>query len=193
MPLVIAGPDREPRLRLVQGASVWKASLDTIPEHPRFRYRQVVPAIFIGFLLNTALIARIGEVGRMFVLRRRRAEGLGVTLPMPTIAGTLVMEQLVLGITLVAVRDPDGRAAPERARQIIDGVIVLTGAVVALRGRRDRLELLARWRSRRNPDARPPAQQPRATWRSFLRSRLEAVLAGMASGLALLARRAAAP
>ena len=52
-------------------AVVWKASLDMIPDHPTFRYRQVIPAIFVGFLLNAALVARLGEVGRMFVLRRR--------------------------------------------------------------------------------------------------------------------------
>ena len=56
-------------------AAVWKASLDTIPQRIRFRYRQIVPAIFVGFLLNTVLIARIGEVGRMVVLKRRLRAG----------------------------------------------------------------------------------------------------------------------
>ena len=80
-------------------AAVWKASLDTIPQRIRFRYRQIVPAIFVGFLLNTVLIARIGEVGRMVVLKRRLVQE-GHDVPMPTIAGTVLMEQLVLGVTL---------------------------------------------------------------------------------------------
>ena len=74
-------------------AVVWKSSLDTIPGHPRFTYGQVVPALFIGFLLNTILVARLGEVGRLYVLRRRVAKDSGQTITMSTLAGTLVMEQ----------------------------------------------------------------------------------------------------
>ncbi len=135
-------------------AVVWKTSLDTIPDHPRFTYRQVVPAIFIGFLLNAALVARLGEVGRMFVLRRRVQKDSGVTLRMPTIAGTLVMEQIVLGITLVVFVIMMIVLLPNVPRQIIDGVIALTGAVVALLVGVIAVELLARWRGRRHPDAR---------------------------------------
>ena len=51
-------------------AVVWKAALDTIPRtSPRFQYVHVVPALFIGFLLNTLLPARLGEIGRVAVLR----------------------------------------------------------------------------------------------------------------------------
>jgi peptidoglycan/xylan/chitin deacetylase (PgdA/CDA1 family)/uncharacterized membrane protein YbhN (UPF0104 family) len=165
-------------------AVVWKASLDMIPDHPTFRYRQVIPAIFVGFLLNAALVARLGEVGRMFVLRRRIQKDEGVTLRMPTIAGTLVMEQIILGITLVAFVILMIVLLPNVPRQIIDGVVALTGAVVALLVGVIGVELLARWRRRRNPDARPPAPAS-SSWSSFLRS-AEAVLHGMASGLELL-------
>ncbi len=92
----------------------------------------MIPAIFVGFLLNAALVARLGEVGRMFVLRRRVQKDEGVTLRMPTIAGTLVMEQIILGITLVAFVILMIVLLPNVPRQIIDGVIALTGAVVAL-------------------------------------------------------------
>ncbi len=165
-------------------AVVWKTSLDTIPDHPRFTYRQVVPAIFVGFLLNAALVARLGEVGRMFVLRRRVQKDSGVTLRMPTIAGTLVMEQIILGITLVVFVILMIVLLPNVPRQIIDGVIALTGAVVALVVGVIAVEILARWRARRNPDSRPPAKAA-SSWTSFLRS-VEAVLNGMASGLELL-------
>jgi peptidoglycan/xylan/chitin deacetylase (PgdA/CDA1 family)/uncharacterized membrane protein YbhN (UPF0104 family) len=168
---------------------VWKASLDTIPNHPPFRYRQVIPAIFVGFLLNAALVARLGEVGRMFVLRRRVQKDEGVTIPMPTIAGTVVMEQIILGITLVAFVVLMIVLLPNVPHQIVDGVVALTGAVVALVIGVIGVELLARWRRRRRPTRGHAAT---SGWRSFLRS-ADAVLHGMASGLELLRspRRAA--
>jgi peptidoglycan/xylan/chitin deacetylase (PgdA/CDA1 family)/uncharacterized membrane protein YbhN (UPF0104 family) len=168
---------------------VWKTSLDTIPNHPPFKYRQVIPAIFVGFLLNAALVARLGEVGRMFVLRRRVQKDSGVTLRMPTIAGTVVMEQIILGITLVAFVVLMIVLLPNVPRQIVDGVIALTGAVIALLVGVIGVELLARWRRRRRPTR---AQAARSGWHAFLRS-ADAVLHGMASGLELLRspRRAA--
>ncbi len=54
-------------------ATVWKATLDTVPDHERTLYRDIVPALFIGFLLNTVLLARVGEIARVAVLRRRLA------------------------------------------------------------------------------------------------------------------------
>jgi peptidoglycan/xylan/chitin deacetylase (PgdA/CDA1 family)/uncharacterized membrane protein YbhN (UPF0104 family) len=170
---------------------VWKSILDMIPEHPRFTYRQVIPAIFVGFLLNSALVARLGEVGRMFVLRRRIQKDAGVALRMPTIAGTVVMEQIILGITLVMFVILMIVLLPNVPRQIIDGVIALTGAVIALLIGVVGVELFARWRARHGPASRPTTQAP-SSWTSFLRS-AGAVLHGMASGLELLRspRRAA--
>ena len=55
----------------------------------------MVPAIFIGFLLNTVLFARLGEVARVSVLRRKLIAR-GVDMPVPTLVGTLVTEQLLL-------------------------------------------------------------------------------------------------
>ncbi len=80
-------------------AIVWKAALDALPGHRAARYGHVVPAIFIGFLLNTVLFARIGELARVAVLaRRRRLAGDGISAS--TIAGTALAEQLVLGVAL---------------------------------------------------------------------------------------------
>ena len=83
-------------------AVVWKAALDTIPGHPRFQYVHVVPALFIGFLLNTLLPARLGEIGRVAVLRRR-LKLVGTDVPNATLAGSLVAEQIVLAIALVGI------------------------------------------------------------------------------------------
>jgi peptidoglycan/xylan/chitin deacetylase (PgdA/CDA1 family)/uncharacterized membrane protein YbhN (UPF0104 family) len=83
-------------------AVVWKAALDTIPNQPRFQYAHVVPALFVGFLLNTLLPARLGEIGRVAVLRRR-LKLVGTDVPNATLAGSLVAEQIVLAIALVAI------------------------------------------------------------------------------------------
>jgi uncharacterized membrane protein YbhN (UPF0104 family) len=80
-------------------AIVWKAALDALPGHRNVRYGHVVPALFIGFLLNTVLFARLGELARVAVLARRRRLA-GESIPASTIAGTALAEQLVLGIAL---------------------------------------------------------------------------------------------
>jgi uncharacterized membrane protein YbhN (UPF0104 family) len=80
-------------------AVVWKAALDALPGRRPVRYGHIVPALFIGFLLNTVLFARIGELARVAVLARRRRLA-GDAVPASTIAGTALAEQLVLGVAL---------------------------------------------------------------------------------------------
>jgi peptidoglycan/xylan/chitin deacetylase (PgdA/CDA1 family)/uncharacterized membrane protein YbhN (UPF0104 family) len=165
-------------------AVVWKASLDTIPGVPRFRYRQVVPAIFVGFLLNSALVARLGEVGRLFVLRRRVFKDVGVTIPMATIAGTLVMEQVILGATLVLVVAAMFLVLPDVPAGAIDSFVTLLAAIGALVLAVVAVQLLSRWRRRRHPEE--TADEPVArSWGTFLRS-AEAVVREMGHGQRLL-------
>ena len=52
-------------------AIVWKCSLDAVPGTAASATAHVVPALFIGFLLNTLLVARLGEIARIAVLPRR--------------------------------------------------------------------------------------------------------------------------
>jgi uncharacterized membrane protein YbhN (UPF0104 family) len=80
-------------------AVVWKAALDALPGQRTVRYGHVVPALFIGFLLNSVLFARVGELARVAVLARRRRLA-GESIPASTIAGTALAEQLVLGVAL---------------------------------------------------------------------------------------------
>jgi uncharacterized membrane protein YbhN (UPF0104 family) len=80
-------------------AIVWKAALDALPGRRPVRYGHVMPALFIGFLLNTVLFARMGEVARVAVLARRQRLT-GDSIPASTIAGTAIAEQLVLGVAL---------------------------------------------------------------------------------------------
>ena len=56
-------------------AIVWKAALDALPGQRPVRYGHVVPALFIGFLLNTVLFARVGEFARVAVLGAAPAAG----------------------------------------------------------------------------------------------------------------------
>jgi uncharacterized membrane protein YbhN (UPF0104 family) len=80
-------------------AIVWKAALDALPGQRPVRYGHVVPPLFIGFLLNSVLFARVGELARVAVLARRRRLA-GESIPASTIAGTALAEQLVLGAAL---------------------------------------------------------------------------------------------
>ena len=57
-------------------ALTWQAALAAVDkvegeERVNARLSDVVPAIFIGFLMNTILFARLGEVARVSVLRRK--------------------------------------------------------------------------------------------------------------------------
>ena len=52
--------------------------------------------------MNTILFARLGEVARVSVLRRK-LHARGAHLPVSTAVGTLVTEQILSGITLVVV------------------------------------------------------------------------------------------
>ena len=80
-------------------AIVWKAALDALPGHRPVRSAHIVPPVFIGFLLNTVLFARIGELARVAILARRQRLA-GESIPATTIAGTALAEQLVLGAAL---------------------------------------------------------------------------------------------
>ena len=80
-------------------AIVWKTALDALPGRRPVQYGHVVPALFIGFLLNTVLFARVGELARVAVLTRR-LRLTGQSIQASTVAGTAVAEQLVLGVAL---------------------------------------------------------------------------------------------
>ncbi len=170
---------------IVFKAAVWKASLDTIPSVPRFRYRQVVPAIFVGFLLNTLLIARIGELGRIFVLRRRLMKE-GTSISTSTIAATVVMEQLALGITLAGLLVVMAVAIDGVPTWAARGTLVFGAVMLALLVGVGMLELFSRARRRRDGRRGEERNLARGWWQSLLASG-EAMIHAMSRGQRILA------
>jgi peptidoglycan/xylan/chitin deacetylase (PgdA/CDA1 family)/uncharacterized membrane protein YbhN (UPF0104 family) len=170
----------------------WKAALDAveevpsvgapIPEAARVRFSEVVPAIFIGFLLNTVLFARLGEVARISVLRRKLLAR-GVDVPVPTLVGTLVTEQLLSGVTLIAVLlgvaafvSIPGWAANLLA-VLVAVVAVIGSAVLAI-------ELWARYRRRQVPSDADIVER----WWHLLGIQLTALPIALRQGQALFRR-----
>lgn len=135
-------------------ALTWKAAFDAVPaeegeEPPDVGMRDVVPPIFIGFLLNTILFARLGEVARVSVLRRK-VSARGENIPVPTVVGTLVTEQLLSGAMLVAVLIAVVIVVPV-PRQAINLLAVLSGVVIFIGLVAAGIEVWNRLRRRRVP------------------------------------------
>jgi peptidoglycan-N-acetylglucosamine deacetylase len=153
-PLYVLGALIANLVSVAAKALTWKAAFDAIPgedgEPPvDVGLRDVVPAIFIGFLLNTVLFARLGEVARVSVLRRKLAAR-GHPMPVPTVVGTLVTEQLLSGAMLLAVLVgvvvyvPVPRAAVNLLA-VLSGVLIFIGLVAAA------IEVWSRLRRRQMP------------------------------------------
>ena len=100
--------------------AVWRRTLRAVPGGGRVGYRALVPAVFIGFLFNTVLVARLGEAAKVAVLDRRlRAQR--TPLPASAVAGALAAEQVMMVAALAGVAAavsltgsglPDWAAAP---------------------------------------------------------------------------------
>ena len=145
-------------LSIITKATVWKCCLDAVPDHRSVRYAQVVPALFVGFLLNTLLVARLGDLARIGVLARRlKIEG--QPMRATTIAGTVVTEQVVIGVALAATLLAMAAAlpVPKWARDL---VLVFVMVIVVLGLALVGLELLpARGEHERADARRPPIRR----------------------------------
>ncbi len=165
----------------------WKAAIDAVPDEPgradvNVRFSEVIPAIFIGFLLNTVLFARLGEVARVSVLRRKLSAR-GVELSVPTVFSTMLSEQLISGVTLLAVLIGITFlvSVPGWARDllVVLGAVVLTIALAAVG-----LELWARYRRREAPHEGDPVER----WWHLLGISLGAIGTGIREGQAIFRR-----
>jgi uncharacterized protein (TIRG00374 family) len=169
-------------------ALTWRAAIAAIEdaegERLQVRMREVVPPIFIGFLLNTVLFARLGEVARVSVLRRKLAAR-GVDLPVSTAVGTLVTEQILSGITLVLVLLGVIAYVPV-PRQATNLLAVLSGVVLTIALAAAGIELWARVRRRRIPA--PVDDDYVERWWHLLGISFTAVMQSMRQGQAIFRR-----
>jgi peptidoglycan/xylan/chitin deacetylase (PgdA/CDA1 family)/uncharacterized membrane protein YbhN (UPF0104 family) len=169
----------------------WKAAIDAVevengdPAHPgrlHVRFAEVVPAIFIGFLLNTVLFARLGEVARISVLRRK-LHARDVDVPVSTLVGTLVTEQLLLGLTLIAVVVGSifFVSIPGWAVKLL---LVLVGVVLVIAISVVAVEVWVRYRRRHLPEEHDPVER----WWHLLGIQLSTVPVAIRQGQALFRR-----
>jgi glycosyltransferase 2 family protein len=81
----------------------WKGVVDGLPGvNERSRLRDLVSPLFVGFLFNTVLAARLGEIVKV-LLARRRLSARGQQLNNTMLLGSVVVENLVSTIAWVAV------------------------------------------------------------------------------------------
>ncbi|HEX2502521.1 MAG TPA: lysylphosphatidylglycerol synthase transmembrane domain-containing protein [Miltoncostaeaceae bacterium] len=81
----------------------WKAVVDALPSlRMKTRFRDILSPLFVGFLFNTVLAARLGEIVKVLLLRRR-LERRGERPPTTTLLGTVVAENLVSTLAWVAL------------------------------------------------------------------------------------------
>lgn len=123
----------------------WKAVVDALPEMRgrRTRLHQVVSPLFVGFLFNTLLAARLGELVKVLLLRKRLARA-GTPVGGTTLVGTVVVENVVSTIVWVLFVVGIGLFLPlpryAWIASIAMGVVCVAVVVAALvtRGRRAR-------------------------------------------------------
>ncbi len=81
----------------------WKGVVDGLPGmRRRAPIRDLVSPLFIGFLFNTVLAARVGEFVKV-ILARRHLKERGEDIRTTTLLGTIVVENLVSTLALVLV------------------------------------------------------------------------------------------
>ena len=168
-------------------ALTWKAAIDAVPADQDGRplevpVRDVVPPIFIGFLLNTVLIARLGEVARVTVLRRKLTAR-GQSVPVTTLVGTLVTEQILSGIMLIGVLvgvvifTPVPQQAV-RLLAVLSGVVLFVALVAA------GIEIAGRIQRRRMVPTAPYVER----WWHLLGISLTSTMRGLREGQAIFRR-----
>jgi len=144
--------------------AVWRRTLAATPEGAQIRHRDLTPAVFIGFLVNTIVPARLGEVAKLAVLGRR-TRGRGVAVPATALAGSLAAEQIVLAAALVLVAAAGTAASSSAPIWVIATLGMMTVTVVVLAASAARLErLVTRLPGRAGPVAAEALSHARAAF-----------------------------
>ncbi len=114
----------------------WKGVVDGLPGMSRrARMRDLVSPLFVGFLFNTILAARLGEIVKVMLARRRLAAR-GDSVRTTMLLGSVVVENIISTIALVVMVILVGIFMP-LSRTIwiataILGIVCLTVLTVAL-------------------------------------------------------------
>lgn len=82
----------------------WKGVVDGLPAlaGQRSRYRDLISPLFVGFLFNTVLAARVGEFAKV-LLTRRRMRRRKIEVQATSLLGSVVAENLISTLTWVAL------------------------------------------------------------------------------------------
>lgn len=79
----------------------WKGVVDGLPAlKRRTRFMDLLSPLMVGFLFNTILAARLGEIAKVLLAKRRLA-GRGENLSTTVLLGTVVVENLISTVTWV--------------------------------------------------------------------------------------------
>jgi uncharacterized membrane protein YbhN (UPF0104 family) len=122
--------------------AVWRRTLAATHEGARVRHRDLTPAVFIGFLVNTIVPARLGEVAKLAILGRRTRER-GEAVPATALAGSLAAEQIVLAAALVLVAAAGTAASSSAPIWVMATLGAMSTSVIVLAASAARLERLA--------------------------------------------------
>jgi uncharacterized membrane protein YbhN (UPF0104 family) len=160
--------------------AVWRRTLAVTPGGAQIRHRDLTPAVFIGFLVNTIVPARLGEVAKLAILGRRTRER-GVAVPATALAGSLAAEQIVLAAALVLVAAAGTAASSSAPIWVVATLAAMSASVVVLAASAARLERLAtRLPGRAGPIAAEALNHARAAFSGRDRG-LGALALGIAS------------
>jgi uncharacterized membrane protein YbhN (UPF0104 family) len=110
----------------------WKGVLDGLPAlHRRVRVRDLLSPLLVGFLFNTVLAARVGEIVKV-LLARRRLTRRGESVRSTVLLGTVVAENLVSTIAWVAFVFAIGIFLPLPSYAWISATVLGAGALVVV-------------------------------------------------------------
>lgn len=80
----------------------WKLIIDSGLDGVRSRWRDLTSALMIGFLVNLFIPARMGELARAYVIKRRNSLD-GRQVSASTVMGTIVLERVFDGIAMAMI------------------------------------------------------------------------------------------
>ncbi|MHB0915541.1 MAG: lysylphosphatidylglycerol synthase transmembrane domain-containing protein [Thermoleophilia bacterium] len=123
----------------------WKLIIDSGLDGVQSRWRDLTSALMIGFLVNLVIPARMGELARAYVIKRRNSLQ-GRQISSSTVLGTIVLERVFDGIAMAmiviyGVTHMNLPAWADRGAIVLMVVsLVFAAALIVLESTRERLQ-----------------------------------------------------